>query len=112
MTTMFEGPFNRPQKALFTVRVCTNRRLGNDDVPSCGKGGALPLVEELERLVLEKGWPVEVIRSPCMNSCADGPNLRVQGSKWFSRSVLDDVPDIMDCIEEELQKRTSESETD
>lgn len=88
---MFEGPIPAHVKPYVSVRVCTNRRLGTDDVPSCGKRGSLEVITALEAWIAQNRLPVQVIKSPCMNACADGPNMRVVGGDWFSGVQADDL---------------------
>jgi len=81
---MFETEWIPTGKPLFMVRVCINKRLNTDKLPSCGGRGSRELADELERRVLKEGLPAEIRRSPCMNNCMIGPNIKIQGAQLFN----------------------------
>jgi predicted metal-binding protein len=71
-------------KPLFTVRVCINKRLNTDKLPSCGGRGSRGVADALERLILEERLPASVTRGPCMNNCLHGPTIKIQGADFIS----------------------------
>jgi len=81
---MIDAPWIPAEKPLFMVRVCINKRLNTDRLPSCGGRGSRGLADLLERLIMEERLPVQVIRGPCMNNCLHGPNLKVESGDYFS----------------------------
>ena len=105
---MIDTPWIPTQKPLFSVRICINKRLNTDRLPSCGGRGSRGLADLLEREILAQGIPAEIIRGPCMNNCLIGPNLNIQGADLFS--LQDDISDaniakIMDAIRAEAERR-------
>lgn len=105
---MIDTPWIPTQKPLFSVRICINKRLNTDRLPSCGGRGSRGLADLLEREILAQGIPAEIIRGPCMNNCLIGPNLKIQGADLFS--LQDDISDaniakIMDAIRAEAERR-------
>ena len=81
-----------PEPAVRTIIVCVNRRLGYDK-PSCAARGGEDLAQALEAAVLGTG--VTVTRFNCFGRCAEGPNVRVQGGRFFRGASVDDVPAIL-----------------
>lgn len=105
---MIDTPWIPTQKPLFSVRICINKRLNTDRLPSCGGRGSRGLADLLEREILAQGIPAEIIRGPCMNNCLIGPNLKIQGADFFS--LQDDISDanigkILDAIRAEAERR-------
>ena len=105
---MMEGDWRPTEKPLFTVRVCINKRLNTDRLPSCAARGSRGLADALERVILEECIPASVTRGPCMNNCLHGPNLKVQGADYFN--LEDQVNDaeiekIMVAVRAEAQRR-------
>ena len=103
-----EGDWVMPQKPLFVVRVCINKRLNTDNLPNCAGRGSRGLADLLEKLIMAEGLPAELIRGPCMNNCAIGPNIKVQGGPLFNlNSDISDarVAKIMEAIRAEAAKR-------
>ena len=88
---MFEGNWVPTEKPLFMVRICINKRLNTDRLPSCGGRGSRGLADLLERMILEQRIPAQVVRGPCMNNCLIGPNLKIQGGPFFN--LNDDMSD-------------------
>lgn len=81
---MMEGDWRPTEKPLFTVRVCINKRLNTDRLPSCGGRGSRGLADALERIILEERIPASITRGPCMNNCLHGPNLKIQAAEYFN----------------------------
>lgn len=109
---MFEVDFKPPVKPLFNLRICINRRLNTDNLPNCAGRGSRGLADQLEKLIDEEGLPVKVLRGPCMNNCAHGPNLKLQGADYFNlESDVSDarVADIMAAVRREAQRRQEEA---
>ena len=83
-----------------TLLICTNWRPGADK-PSCaGRGGkeiAQALIEGLKNRKID--LPYEEVC--CLGQCTDGPALRLTGEAFHLHTTLDDVPRILD----ELQDR-------
>ena len=73
-----------PEKPLFTVRICINKRLNTDNLPNCAGRGSRGLADLLERLITAENLPAEILRGPCMNNCLIGPNLKIQGGALFN----------------------------
>ena len=81
---MFEVDWVEAKKPLFKVRICENKRLGLDDVPSCGRRGSRELADDIEQRIQAENIPAEVVRSPCMNNCEIGPNIKIQKAELFN----------------------------
>lgn len=95
-------------KPLFTVRVCINKRLNTDRLPSCGGRGSRGLADLIERLIMDERLPASVTRGPCMNNCLHGPTIKIQGADFIS--LEDDmsaaqVENIMVAIRAEAERR-------
>ena len=105
---MFEGPWIPTEKPLFVVRVCINKRLNTDKLPSCGGRGSRGLADLLEKKILEERIPASVVRGPCMNNCLNGPNLKIQGGEFFNlKDDMSDerIEDIMSALRDQTEKR-------
>lgn len=105
---MFEGEWVPTEKPLFMVRICINKRLNTDKLPSCAGRGSRGLADLLERLILEHRIPANVVRGPCMNNCLIGPNLKIQGGAFFN--LNDDISDarieeIVNALKDETARR-------
>ena len=103
-----EGDWRPTEKPLFTVRVCINKRLNTDRLPSCAGRGSRGLADALEREILAERVPASITRGPCMNNCANGPNLKIQGADYFNLGgdVTDEaVERIMVAIRAEAERR-------
>ena len=97
-----------PVAPIFFVRICINKRLNTDRLPSCAGRGSRGLADLLEQRILDERIPASVTRGPCMNNCALGPNLKIQGAEFFS--LQDDISQanidrIMDAIRREAERR-------
>jgi NADH:ubiquinone oxidoreductase subunit E len=106
---MFEAEYVPQQKPLFKVRLCINKRLNTDDVPSCAARGSRELADKLERLILENSIPAELVRSPCMNNCRIGPNLKIQGAELYNEVSDEKLADIVAAIKAEAERRQAEA---
>lgn len=82
-----EGYWRPTEKPLFTVRVCINKRLNTDRLPSCAGRGSRGLADALEREILAERIPVSITRGPCMNNCANGPTLKSRARITSIRKV-------------------------
>ena len=102
---MFEVDFIPSEKPLFNVRLCTNKRLNTDKVPSCGGRGSRELADKLEKVLLQGGIPAKLIRSPCMNNCQIGPNVKIQGAELFNDVTEDAFDEIVTAIKAEVKRR-------
>ena len=105
---MIDTPWIPTEKPLFAVRICINKRLNTDRLPSCAGRGSRGLADLLERRILDEGIPVEILRGPCMNNCLIGPNLKIQGADFFN--LQDEISDaniekILNAIRAEVQRR-------
>ena len=105
---MIEGDFVMPVAPIFFVRICINKRLNTDRLPSCAARGSRELALKLEELITAENLPVEIKRGPCMNNCLIGPNLKIQAGGLFN--LNDDTSDarvaeIMTAIRDEVAKR-------
>lgn len=81
---MIEGDWLPTEKPLFVVRICINKRLNTDRLPSCGGRGSRGLADALERMILAERIPASLTRGPCMNNCLKGPNLKIQAADYFN----------------------------
>lgn len=105
---MLEGEWIPVPKPLFTVRVCINKRLNTDKLPSCGGRGSRGLADLLERLIMDERIPASVTRGPCMNNCLHGPTVKIQGADFLS--LEDDMGQekidmIMAAVRAEAERR-------
>jgi NADH:ubiquinone oxidoreductase subunit E len=105
---MFEVDYKPAVKPLFHVRVCINRRLNTDNLPNCAGRGSREMADVLEKRIAEENLPVNVLRGPCMNNCAMGPNIKIQAGEMLN--LNGDLSDerlnaVMDSIRAELKKR-------
>lgn len=105
---MFEAEYKPAIKPLFHVRVCINRRLNTDNLPNCAGRGSRELADRLEKQIADEGLPANVIKGPCMNNCAIGPNIKIQAGEMLN--LNSDVSDerfeaVMASIRSEVQKR-------
>ncbi len=103
-----DGDWVMPQKPLFVMRVCINKRLNTDKLPNCAGRGSRGLADQLEKLIMAEGLPAELVRGPCMNNCSIGPNIKVQGGPLFNLdSDISEarIAEIMDAIRAEAAKR-------
>ena len=111
---MIEGEWFMPVKPLFSVRICINKRLNTDKLPSCAGRRSRGLADYLEKLLTDQRLPVEIIRGPCMNNCPIGPNLKIHGGALFN--LKDDISEprineVMDAIRAEVAKRQAAADT-
>lgn len=84
-----------------TFAICVNRRLGADK-PSCALRGSELIADALEAGVRERGMAVTIERIVCFGLCRDGPNGRlVPGGKFHKGIKQDDIPALLDEIEQE-----------
>jgi NADH:ubiquinone oxidoreductase subunit E len=105
---MFEVDYTPPATPMFVVRVCINRRLNTDNLPSCAGRGSRELADRLEQQIIAERLPTKIVRGPCMNNCAIGPNLKIQGGEMLN--LNSDVSDkrfeaVMTAIRAEVKKR-------
>jgi NADH:ubiquinone oxidoreductase subunit E len=105
---MFESEYVPPVAPLFHVRVCINRRLNTDNLPNCAGRGSREFADRLEQRIAEERLPTKLIRGPCMNNCAVGPNLKIQGGEMLNLNC--DVSDtrfdaVVEAIKAEIVKR-------
>ena len=75
-----------------TVLVCVNRRLRHD-APSCAARGGEAIAGALEEAAA--GTPVCVTRLKCFGRCAEGPNIRIRGGRFFRGVTVEDVPAVI-----------------
>lgn len=97
-------------KPLFTVRVCINKRLNTDKLPSCGGRGSRGVADLIERLIMDERLPASVTRGPCMNNCLHGPTIKIQGADFISLENdigAAQIESIMAAIRAEAARRTS-----
>lgn len=105
---MIDADWIPTQKPLFAVRICINKRLNTDRLPSCAGRGSRGLADLLERQILAQGIPAEIVRGPCMNNCLIGPNLKIQGAEFFNlHGDMSDanIEKIMAAIRAEAERR-------
>jgi hypothetical protein len=105
---MIDTPWIPTEKPLFMVRMCINKRLNTDRLPSCGGRGSRGLADLLERRLLDEGIPARIERGPCMNNCLNGPNIKIEGGVFFSlQNDLSDtvIENIIAEIRREVERR-------
>ncbi|MBL8645458.1 MAG: (2Fe-2S) ferredoxin domain-containing protein [Rhodospirillaceae bacterium] len=107
---MFEVDYKPAVVPLFHVRVCINRRLNTDNLPNCAGRGSRELADRLEQRIAAENLPVKVLRGPCMNNCAIGPNIKIQAGAMLNLNT--DVSDerferVMHEIRDEVKKRAA-----
>jgi (2Fe-2S) ferredoxin len=81
-----------PEVSPRAIIVCVNRRQGHDK-PSCAGRGGEAIACALEEAGARVG--VCVTRLKCFGRCAEGPNVRLHGGRFFRRTTLADVPSII-----------------
>ena len=106
---MFEVDYIPSEKPLFNIRLCTNKRLNKDKLPSCGGRGSRDLADAIEKTLLAQSIPAKLIRSPCMNNCKIGPNLKIQGAALYNEITEETLPDIIAAIKAEVARRKAEA---
>ncbi|MGE3334088.1 MAG: hypothetical protein AB7I36_10620 [Rhodospirillaceae bacterium] len=97
-------------KPLFTVRVCINKRLNTDKLPSCGGRGSRGVADVLEQRIMEERLPASVTRGPCMNNCLHGPTIKIQGADFISLEgdvSASQIEKIMVAVRAEADRRKS-----
>lgn len=107
---MFEADYIPSEKPLFNVRLCTNKRLNTDRQPSCAGRGSKELADKLEDILLAESIPAKLIRSPCMNNCQIGPNLKIQAAELFNGVTADSLPEIVNAIKAEVARRKAQAQ--
>ena len=107
---MFEVGFIPSEKPLFNVRMCTNKRLNSDAIPSCGGRGSRDLADKLEQILLQNSIPAKVIRSPCMNNCKIGPNVKIQAAELFNGVTEENLDELITAIKAEVERRRALAE--
>lgn len=108
---MFEVDYIPSEKPLFNLRLCTNKRLNKDGLPSCAGRGSRELADKIEEILLEQSIPAKLVRSPCMNNCKIGPNLKVQGGELYNGVTEERLDEIIDAIKAEVARRKAELES-
>lgn len=109
---MFEADYIPSEKPLFNVRLCTNKRLNTDNQPSCAGRGSKELADKLEAILLAESIPAKLVRSPCMNNCPIGPNLKIQAAELFNGVTDDSIPEIVEAIKAEVARRKAQTQQD
>lgn len=105
---MIDAEWTPMPKPLFAVRVCINKRLNTDRLPSCGGRGSRGIADLLEKMIMDERLPASVTRGPCMNNCLHGPTIKIQGADFIS---MDDdispmqIESIMIAIRAEVARR-------
>ena len=107
---MFEVDFIPSEKSLFIVRMCINKRLNSDNLPSCAGRGSRELADKLAQLLLQNSIPAKLIRGPCMNNCKIGPNLKIQGAELFNGVSDESLTEVVDAIKAEVDRRKASAQ--
>lgn len=81
---MIDAEWRPVPKPIFTVRICINKRLNTDKLPSCGGRGSRGLADLIEQRIMDERLPASVTRGPCMNNCLHGPTIKIQGADFLS----------------------------
>lgn len=95
-------------KPLFTVRVCINKRLNTDRLPSCGGRGSRGIADLLEQRIIAERIPASITRGPCMNNCLHGPTIKIQGADFISLEAdisVEKIETVMAAIRTEAERR-------
>jgi NADH:ubiquinone oxidoreductase subunit E len=77
------------------ILVCVNSR---PDRPSCAGGGAMALVETLEAAALARGLKSSLKKLVCLGHCSTGPVVRITGGRYWMKTSLKDIPDIVEAL--------------
>lgn len=107
---MFEADYIPAEKPLFNVRLCINKRLNTDAQPSCAARGSKELADKIESILLEQSIPAKLVRSPCMNNCQIGPNLKIQAAELFNGVSEDNIPEIIEAVKAEVARRKAQAD--
>lgn len=87
------------------VLVCVNERGGERQ--SCAGDGGKEIRAALKEAVKARGWTkpeVRVSQSLCQGLCSEGPNVMIYPQNiYFSGVKMDDIPTILNKIEEVLE---------
>ncbi|NKB43312.1 MAG: hypothetical protein GKS03_03440 [Alphaproteobacteria bacterium] len=108
---MFEVDYIPSEKPLFNLRLCTNKRLNKDALPSCAGRGSRELADKIEKILLEQSIPAKLIRSPCMNNCKIGPNLKVQRGELYSGVTEENLDEIIEAIKAQVSRQKAEMDS-
>jgi NADH:ubiquinone oxidoreductase subunit E len=82
--------------------LCTNQRPPWQ--ASCAGSGAREWLEPLRQALAERGWAVSVEEVCCFGWCKDGPNLRIEGGPVFHRFSRQQLPLLLEALEQQLLK--------
>ena len=81
--------------------ICTKSRNGTRK--SCEDAGSADLKTKIKAELKQRGWKglVRVSDSGCLGVCEEGPNIMIYPQKiWFNSVTLDDLPQIIQTLEE------------
>lgn len=110
MATSTESKTTETGQAPSTVFVCINRRLRSDQA-SCAARNSEAIADALESGINERKIRVRLERSICMGQCTKGPTVRVSpGGGFYLGSSLDDVPHLLDELEQTYGTNTAEED--
>ena len=82
--------------------VCTNTRASGK--PACGRGGGAAVVAAVQRLLVERRAPADILVTPsgCLGPCFDGPSAVVYPEPpdgvWYGGLAVDDAPGLVDHL--------------
>jgi len=82
--------------------VCTNTRASGK--PACGRRGGTELLAAVQRLLVERRTPSDVLVTPCgcLGPCFDGPNAVIYPEDpdgvWYGRLTSDDAPGLVEHL--------------
>jgi NADH:ubiquinone oxidoreductase subunit E len=79
-----------------TVYVCTNNRGGY--YASCGARGGVALLEALRGEAALRGCDVHLHPITCLGECARGPNMRIEGGRFWHQCHSFDAARLLDLI--------------
>ncbi len=85
------------------VVVCVNKMPGPGG-KCCGQAGGPAIAEALRTGVGARGIRAEITEIVCLGKCADGPNLRIVGGEFHQHLRPDDVPRLLDLLEDRAGK--------
>lgn len=80
---------------LVQLQICTQQRYGPNPV-CCANKESQVLLELLRQEVANNRLDIDLVTTPCLLRCDDGPNIRLlPGNKIWSFVSIDTIPDIV-----------------
>ncbi|HEY9081666.1 (2Fe-2S) ferredoxin domain-containing protein [Magnetovibrio sp.] len=90
----------RDVKAITTVYVCTNMRIGGNSCANQKSKAVLKALQVRADARASAGGAVVAVRpSVCMGYCEEGPNVKIMGGELLHNVREDDVERVLDAAE-------------